>query len=70
MSTKKEKPTGREIFNEALNTVGPIVARLSLVECEAMVRLCIAKMSKHHSPERMAELTRHYADRVVRRLSN
>ncbi len=70
MSTKKEKPTGREIFNEALNTVDPIVARLSLVECEAMVRLCIVKMSKHRSPEHMAELTRRYADRVVRRLSN
>jgi len=54
----------------ALDTVGPVVARLSLVECEAMVRFCIEKMSKHHSPERMAELTRHYADRVVRRLSN
>ena len=70
MSTKKEKPTGREIFNEALNTVGPIAARLSLVECDVMVRFCIEKMSKHYSPERMAELTRHYADRVVRRLSN
>ncbi len=70
MSTEKSQPTGREIFNEALDTVGPIVARLSLVECDAMVRLCIVKMSEHRSPEKMAELTRHYADRVVRRLSN
>ena len=70
MSTKKERLTDKEIFVAALDTVGPVVARLSLVECEAMVRLCIVKMSKHHSPEHMAELTRHYADRVVRRLSN
>ncbi len=70
MSTEKSQPTDKEVFIAALDTVGPVVARLSLVECEAMVRFCIEKMSKHHSPEHMAELTRHYADRVVRRLSN
>ncbi len=62
--------TDKEIFIAALDTAGPVVARLSITECEAMVRLCIVKMSEHHSPEHMAELTRHYADRVVRRLSN
>jgi hypothetical protein len=70
MSTEKSQQTDREIFIAALDTVGPIVARLSLIECEATVGFCIEKMSKHYSPERMAELTRHYADRVVRRLSN